>query len=133
MSEETNGQPIVTRSAFLSRGRKLHKFRSSVLDGDVYMRSLSGMDRSRFGASYKKHENSGMDEQFRAVVLPFLARCIVTESGDRVYPDEAVEELGTLDSPLIDELVTELQRISGLQKDALVEAEKNSVQTTSGA
>lgn len=94
---------------------------------------MSGMERARLGSTFKKFAAAEVDEQTKEVMLPALAKCLVTEAGDRIYSDDDVAELGNLDAPVLDELLMELMRISGLNKDAAGEAEKNSVATPSDA
>ena len=131
MDESTNGRPIATRSEFAKKGRRIHEFPVPSMGCTVNMRSLSGMERATFGAAFKKFEKAEIDDQTRNVLLPCLARSLVTPEGDRIYPDEAIEELGSLDAPILDEMIAELMAISGLKKDAVGEAEKNSETTPS--
>jgi hypothetical protein len=65
--------------------------------GDVYCRTLSGTERDAFEDSYS-------DKKMKQFRCRFLVLALCDESGDRLFADTDVNELGTKSSVVINRL-----------------------------
>lgn len=96
--------------------------------GQVRILGLSGTERDAYEASMVRIGSQGnvagvnlLDSRAR-----LLAKCIVGEDFERLYTDKEVKELGAKSGEVLQRLYKTAQRLSGLGKQAVRDAEGNS-------
>lgn len=93
--------------------------------GTVRLRGLSAGEAVRFQGDVKKAAANGENEEELSFTL--IARSLVGEDGDLLFPDEAdgVALLRTLDTESFNALAKAVLSLNGMDKHAVENAEKN--------
>lgn len=88
----------LNKAAILSAGDvTLNKVNVPEWGGDVYIKTISGLDRDRFEEGYSEQKM----KNFRA---RFLVLTLCDEKGDRLFTDAEVDELGKKSSIVLNRL-----------------------------
>lgn len=96
--------------------------------GAVIIRSMTGGQRDAYETSLMTKDSSGRysvdTENMRAKLVIFTA---VDETGTPLFTPDDLPALASKSAAVIERLFVAAQRINGLSKDAVADAEKNSV------
>jgi len=96
--------------------------------GAVIIRSMTGAQRDAYETSLMTKDSSGRysvdTENMRAKLVIFTA---VDETGSPLFTPDDLPALASKNAAVIERLFVAAQRINGLSKDAVADAEKNSV------
>ncbi|MGW1278012.1 hypothetical protein ACWD4V_13810 [Streptomyces tsukubensis] len=104
--------------------------------GTVRIMSMSGTDRNSYQQSMVVMGPDGKPKEVRLEqqLARLLARCLVDESGRRLYvTDKQIQSLGRRDGAVLERLAAIAKRVSKLGKDSVEEAEGNSAAAESGS
>lgn len=105
----------------------------------VWVRALTGTDRDAYEGSVRqvrpRLDGKGMevvmlDDNTRAKLL---VKCLVDETGERIFTDRQVGDLGGKNGRVIDRLYDVATRLSGMSDEAVEGAKGNSDAAPSGA
>lgn len=109
--------------------RRIKKYRIERLDEEVYLRPLSAAVRATLADAFSQSDGMPILAAAKAMQWQAVACGLVTESGDRLFSDNELEEIGKMDADIIDELSTEILHMSGLGETStkLGDTIKNSV------
>lgn len=102
--------------------------------GDVAVRMLTATERDVFEQSLIRTGTDGKREPDLANMRAKLcAACIVDGvTGDRLFADHEVDQLGNKSGAVLDRITKVAQRLNGMGADAVDQAEKNSEPAPSG-
>jgi hypothetical protein len=101
------------RNSFLSRAAKPATTEITLPDGIVvHARKLSQAEVETIGKRFASDDKAL--EGFRFVV----ARCLLTEDGERMLKDEDQSALTSMDFDVIQAIATEVMKFSGITADA---------------
>jgi len=94
--------------------------------GTVRLKVMSGSERDSYEAAI--YEIKGKDVRLNRddMRAKLLARTLIDENGNRLFPDAEIRMLGKKSSKALDRLYEVAQRINGLSREAVEDAEKNS-------
>lgn len=102
--------------------------------GTALVRRLTGKEKDSFEAGNWKTSKSGERVYDPSNYRGRLAALVLgDEAGNRLFEDDAAEQLGDLDSVKLDAIVDAAHRHNGMTEKAREEVEKNSAPTTSAA
>jgi hypothetical protein len=107
-------------------------------DGTVLIRGLTGEERDAYESSLRQIRNAGTPQQELVIVqlnarANLLVKCLVDESGERVFTDRDAPALGAKNGRIIDRLYDVATRLSGLSDEAAQEIEGNSDGASEGS
>lgn len=94
--------------------------------GTMFVRSMTIPQREHVLVMHNAAVKGNTDPLFCARII---AWCACDEEGKRLFKDEDVKQIAEQDAEAMSELVDTACRISGLRKDAVESAEKNSEAT----
>jgi hypothetical protein len=80
--------------------------------GDVYFRTISGLERDQFEDAYS-------EQKMKAFRARFLVLTISDENGDRLFGDNEVEDLGKKSSVVINRLFDEAWQHNAFTQEAV--------------
>lgn len=102
--------------------------------GSVLIRSMTGAQRDAYETSLLKKDDAGKfivdTDDMRAKLIVFTA---VDESGAALFTADDIPALSAKSAGVIERLFVVAQRLNGLSRDAVSDAEKNSVSGQSDA
>ena len=90
--------------------------------GSVRVRVMTGADRDSYSSDLLDASGKFDANAYRAKLL---ARCLVDDTGARLFTDAQVIELQTKSAAVIDRLFSVADRINGVNNAAVDEAAKN--------
>jgi len=93
--------------------------------GTVLLRGLNGSDKDKFLGETMKKDGGEKSIEFKDITARLVARCLVDETGARLYADEEIDALGKKSGAVLSRLFKVAQRLSGLDEAAVQAAEKN--------
>lgn len=94
-------------------------------DGEVLVRGLMGHERDSFEQSLYVGEDDDRRFDPSNIRARLLVRCIVDESGDRIFTDADAPALGQRNATALDRCYKVAQRLSGMGNGELDRAAKN--------
>ncbi|MGW1961832.1 phage tail assembly chaperone [Streptomyces sp. NPDC001935] len=99
--------------------------------GDVILRGLTGEELDDYQASRRQIRNAGTKDQEVIIIqanarASLLVKCIVDESGTRVFGDRDAGLLGMKNGKVLDRLYDKASALSGLSDEEQEEMEGNS-------
>lgn len=80
--------------------------------GDVYFRTISGLERDQFEDAYS-------EQKMKAFRARFLVLTISDENGDRLFADNEIEALGQKSSVVINRLFDEAWQHNAFTQEAV--------------
>ena len=80
----------------------------------VFVRTLSGAERDDWEASIVQQKGKATTYDLRNIRARLVCKCIVDESGRRVFSDHEAEALGEKSAAALDLLFTVAQRLNAL-------------------
>lgn len=93
--------------------------------GTVAMRELTGAERDAFEAQMVKVINGRREADMSNLRAKLVAACLVNEeTGDRLFDDKTINQLGNKSAAALDRLFRVAQRMNGM--DGQEEQQKNS-------
>jgi hypothetical protein len=103
--------------------------------GDVRLLGLSGTARNAYEKSLVQLGPNGSVQRVNLenATARLISLCLVDENFDRLYTDKEIAELGAKNGAVLQRLHQVAQRLSGLGKKAVEEAEGNSEAAPSGS
>lgn len=129
----TNGG-LLTRDAILGKGDLAHEDVSvPEWGGHVRVRELMGSEKDAYEKHVVRMKNGAPEMHLEGARALLVSLSIVDESGQRLFTEDDVEELGRKSARALDRVYEVASRLSGLIPKAAEDAEKNSVATPSGA
>lgn len=103
----------LSKSAILSAGDvKLDKVNVPEWGGDVFIKTITGLDRDRFEDGYSEQKM----KNFRS---RFLVLTLCDEKGERLFTDSEVEELGKKSSLVINRLFEKAWSLNAFTNEAI--------------
>lgn len=93
--------------------------------GDVYFRTISGSERDQFEESYS-------EQKMKAFRARFLVLTLADDSGERLFEDKDVEELGKKSNVVINRLFDEAWSHNALTQEAVDALGEGSAPAPSG-
>ncbi|MFD7793641.1 phage tail assembly chaperone [Streptomyces sp. NPDC059759] len=99
--------------------------------GDVILRGLTGEEMDAYQASRRQIRNAGTKDQEIVLIQDnaranLLVKCIVDETGTRVFTDRDAGLLGAKNGKILDKLFDVASALSGLNDEEQEEMEGNS-------
>ena len=122
MTAERN---FLSADELLARGRSQERLREAYIPeagGWVRIKVLSARDRDRMDAGLYDEKGEFRHEDFRA---RYLSEVLVGEDGAPLYSEEQIRDLAELDARVVERIFKEAQKVNGLMKGEVEEAEKN--------
>jgi hypothetical protein len=98
--------------------------------GEVIVRALTGSDRDKFDLELQRVKDSGEQPNIRGLMAVL---CVVDEDGNQVFTHADIAELAKKNAKPLDRIFDVAAPLSGLAKDVVEDAEKNSVGDRSGS
>ena len=103
----------LSKSAILSAGDvKLDKVNVPEWGGDVFVKTITGLDRDRFEDGYSEQKM----KNFRS---RFLVLTLCDEKGERLFTDSEVDELGKKSSLVINRLFEKSWSLNAFTNEAI--------------
>jgi hypothetical protein len=93
-------------------------------NGSVIVKTMTGLERDSFEESMLKADKKSI--AYVGSKSRLCVRCIVDDSGKRIFSDEDAEALGKKSAPAINRIYDVAARINGINKEDIDELEKNS-------
>ena len=110
----------LNKAAILAAGDfKLDKVNVPEWGGDVFIKTITGLDRDRFEDGYSEQKM----KNFRS---RFLVLTLCDEKGERLFTDAEVEELGKKSSLVINRLFEKAWSLNAFTNEAIDELGKDS-------
>ena len=110
----------LNKAAILAAGDfKLDKVNVPEWGGDVFIKTITGLDRDRFEDGYSEQKM----KNFRS---RFLVLTLCDEKGERLFTDVEVEELGKKSSLVINRLFEKAWSLNAFTNEAIDELGKDS-------
>lgn len=111
--------------------RKMDDLKSEVVEvpewgGTVTIRRMTAGERDAYEEDIFENKGGSLSlkrENFRAKLV---ARCLVDEKGERMFPDGEIAELAKKSAAALDRLFAVAQRVNGMGAKERDEIEKNS-------
>lgn len=95
-------------------------------DMEFTVKSLNGKERDKYETSvFQVSKNGQMVFNRDNLRAKLIALTVIDEDGDLVFEQSDVEALGNKNASALDKLYEVAERLSGLNKTAVVNAEKN--------
>jgi hypothetical protein len=105
----------LNKAAILAAGDyKLEKVTVPEWGGDVYIKTISGVDRDRFEEGYSEQRMKNFRSRFLVLTLS-------DENGGRLFTDAEVEELGKKSSLVINRLFDKAWSLNAFTNEAVEE------------
>ncbi len=103
--------------------------------GTVALRELTGAERDALEAQMVKVVNGKREADTSNLRAKIVAACLVDgESGDRLFDDRTIRELGNKSAAALDRLFRVAQRLNGMDgMESVQEQQKNSEAAPSGS
>ena len=104
--------------------------------GDVIIRGLTGDELDAFQGSIRQFRPSLDGKGMEPVLIQegmrakLLVKCLVDETGERLFTDQDAPALGAKNGAVIDKLYDIASRLSGLSEEEKAEMEGNSAAAT---
>lgn len=116
----------LSKAAILAAGDfKLEKVSVPEWGGDVYIKTITGLDRDRFEDGYSEQKM----KNFRS---RFLVLTLCDDRGDRLFTDAEVEELSKKSSLVISRLFEKSWSLNAFTNEAVDELGNDSTAVPSG-
>jgi len=90
--------------------------------GHAFLRIMSTGERDDYECEWRKKADSGV-ENFRS---KFVAKCLVNESGKRLFGNSDIEKLAAKSSKVVNRLWELAMKLNNLSEAGIEEAAKNS-------
>lgn len=103
--------------------------------GTVRLLGMSGTERNAYQSSLVVLGHDGKPTRMNMTdqLAKLVARCLVGEDFERLFTDKEVRDLGAKNGAVLERLGEIAQRLSGLRKEDVEDAEGKSEPTPSGA
>ena len=92
----------------------------------VVITSMGADERDAWEASMIETRGNSQRMNYRQARAKLVSRCMVDESGKRLYSDSEIDALGKRNGAVIDRLFSVAKRINALEKKDIDELTKNS-------
>ena len=108
-----------------------------VWGGDVILRTMTGAERDAYEDSLFETKGNNRKVNYNNMRAKLVARCLIDETGNRMFNDKEIAALGEKNSKALDKLYTVAARLNGIgpaEEEALVknsEGEENDTSTSS--
>ena len=124
---------LVSRDTIRTAARaRIQRVEIPELEGTFLIKSLSWHEANQMGRAIREapegEKEAVIDREFRRACVLSL----VDEQGERIYHDADIDEIASLDWPIVSKLATEIQKFSGLGVEA-AEITKNSTPSSTDA
>jgi hypothetical protein len=103
--------------------------------GTVRLLGMSGTERNAYQSSLVVLGHDGKPQRMNMAdqLAKLVAKCLVDENWERLFSDKEIKALGAKNGAVLERLGQIAQRLSGLRKEDLEDAEGKSAPTPSGA
>lgn len=101
--------------------------------GEVRVIGLSGTDRDAYEAAMVDAKGKPATQRLQNFRSKLVAKCLVDETGARLFTDDKVKALGAKNGAVIDRLFDTARRLSGMSQDAVDEGKDDSETAPNGA
>jgi len=95
----------------------------------VIVTGMTAKERSEFDQQFVSRKGEPMKKRIAEGRERIIVACCRDEEGKRLFTTDDVAQLGKQSSLIIERIVTVAQRLSGMTKDELEDAVKNSEET----
>jgi len=130
LQEELFNMALLTREQILGANDiKTETIAVPEWGGDVLVRGLTGAQRDRFEADSLEGKGKAQHVNLQNIRARLVARCIVDESGARIFQDSDVKALGAKSAQALNRVFEAAQKLSGLTDDDIDELTENLEQT----
>jgi len=92
----------------------------------VFIRVMGADENDRYQRYYLNKDGKVDIHKLQGARARLCALCICDEKGNRLFSDDEAKELGRKSNKAIELLVKEINKLNGLEDDALEEEAKNS-------
>lgn len=118
---------LLSKASILAAGDfKLSRVHVPEWGGDVYIKTITGLDRDRFEEGYSEQKM----KNFRS---RFLVLTLCDERGERLFSDAEVDDLGKKSSLVINRLFDKAWSLNAFTDEAVDELGNGSTVDQSGA
>ncbi|MYS74171.1 hypothetical protein GTY88_27680 [Streptomyces sp. SID5926] len=102
-------------------------------NGTVRLLGMSGTERNAYQSSLVVMGSNGQPQRLNMAdqLAKLVAKCLVGEDFERLFTDKEVKELGAKNGAVLERLGQVAQRLSGLRKEDVEDAEGKSEPTQS--
>lgn len=94
--------------------------------GQVIITSMGADERDAWEASMIETRGTSQKMNYKQARAKLVARCLVDESGKRLYTNEEIDALGKRNGAVIDRLFAVAKRVNALEKKDVDDLTKNS-------
>jgi len=101
------------------------------LGGHVFVRGMTGAERDAFEASLVVGRGKSRDVSTANIRAKLVARCLVTEQGERLFTDAEADALGAVRADVLTPIFSVAQRLSGVSDEDIDELGKRSEKASS--
>jgi len=98
----------------------------------VIVTGMTAKERSEFDQQFVSRKGEPMKKRIAEGRERIVVACCRTEDGQRLFTQDDVVQLGKQSCSVIERIVNVAQRLSGMTKDELENAVKNSEETPDG-
>jgi len=117
---------LLSKSAILTAKDLAHKdVDVPEWGGTVRIRCMTGNERNAYEVEVLSAHNANDHGRLAALRHKLLAYTVIDERGERIFSDEDLEALGGKSKDVIERLFEVAQEVSGLNGDAVEDAEGN--------
>lgn len=92
---------------------------------DVWVRSMTGLERDLYEADLLEDKDKSIKEKLRNMRAKLAVLCTVDENGERVFDESDVEELGKKSAKALDRIFNAIQILNALGDEAIEDIAKN--------
>jgi hypothetical protein len=126
---------VITREKLLSAALELPIERVDVpeLGGYVHIKGMTGAERDAWESSLVKGRGNKRRVDTTNVRAKLAVRCLVDESGKRLFENHEADLLGTIRTDVLNRIYEAAQRVCGVSDEDVDELEQASAPTTNTA
>lgn len=104
--------------------------RVSAFGGEVFVCTMSGLERDAFEVAYEADRKAGKPVNVRGALA---VRTLCDQQGNRLFTDDDLDAVSGLSARELDKVFSVAQRLNGIGADDVKELEGNSAATTDAA
>lgn len=113
------------RDQFVALKRKQTKAELPEINGEVYIREMSGDERDVYEAEQYKINGKSLEVNRKQARARLITKCLVDVEGNRVFHDDEVDIVGSIPASTLDKLFSVAVKLNGFSSNDLDDLAKN--------
>ena len=130
---QANDKATIDRSALIKHSQRRYQFVDVPGVGTARIQSLTEAERSAIEYSVAYTDGDEKEQAARRLKARWIVATLVNDDGDRVFTDNDVEFVNTIDSAIVSRLIDSIWDHVGVTKDDQEALEKNLETTPDGS